>query len=147
MCQTCHTGSGAHAHWRKGQGIAGRPNSCQRWPAAAERWKDVLLPRPRGSATAVKGSSAVPLVASVSFFRYSDLVAAVDISNVRELEDLIIECFYAGLVRGNLDQRKQQLEVSFSFGRDVRTEQVRCGDGRVVGWVEEQAMRWVCPSP
>ena len=46
------------------------------------------------------------------------------ISNVRELEDLIIEAFYANLIRGKLDQLNNQLEIEYAIGRDVTDEQV-----------------------
>lgn len=46
------------------------------------------------------------------------------ISNVRELEDLIIEAFYANIIRGKLDQLNNQLEIENAIGRDVTDEQV-----------------------
>jgi COP9 signalosome complex subunit 7 len=46
------------------------------------------------------------------------------IKNVRELEDLIIEAFYANIVRGKLDQQNNQLEVEFAIGRDVTDEEI-----------------------
>lgn len=54
---------------------------------------------------------------------YADLMAQLDIANVRELEDFIIsECFYPGLVGGKLDQRGQSLHVHQAVPRDVRPE-------------------------
>lgn len=48
-------------------------------------------------------------------------MAALDIANIRELEDLLIsECFYSGLVTGKLDQRWQCLRVADAASRDVR---------------------------
>lgn len=44
---------------------------------------------------------------------YSELIAQLGISSIRELEDLIItECFYKGIVSGKLDQQKRCLQVS-----------------------------------
>ena len=37
-------------------------------------------------------------------------------SNVREVEDLIIECFNGELLQGKIDQRAQQLEVHSCIG-------------------------------
>jgi COP9 signalosome complex subunit 7 len=50
---------------------------------------------------------------------YSDLQKALDISNVRELEDLIIDAIYLDLLKGKLDQKEEQLEVSYTMGRDL----------------------------
>jgi len=40
------------------------------------------------------------------------------------LEDLIIDAIYQGIIQGSLDQRKQQLEVEFAMGRDLKPESV-----------------------
>jgi len=44
---------------------------------------------------------------------------ALDISNVRELEDLIIDAIYLDLFHGKLDQKEEQLEVTYTMGRDL----------------------------
>ncbi|XP_019088509.1 PREDICTED: COP9 signalosome complex subunit 7-like isoform X2 [Camelina sativa] len=45
---------------------------------------------------------------------YDLLMAELDISNIRELEDFLInECMYAGIVRGKLDQLKRCFEVEY----------------------------------
>ncbi len=43
-------------------------------------------------------------------------------SELRELEDLIIDAVYQGIINGQLDQKKKQLEVESSMGRDIRPE-------------------------
>jgi hypothetical protein len=44
---------------------------------------------------------------------YDLLMQQLNISNVRELEDLLInDCMYSGIVRGKLDQRRRCFEVS-----------------------------------
>jgi COP9 signalosome complex subunit 7 len=40
-------------------------------------------------------------------------------SNIRELEDLIIDAIYLDILRGKLDQMEQQLEVEYTMGRDL----------------------------
>jgi len=56
---------------------------------------------------------------------YAELMAALDIANIRELEDLLItECFYSGLVTGKLDQARQCLRVADAASRDVRAADV-----------------------
>jgi len=55
---------------------------------------------------------------------YSKLQQYLDISNVRELEDLIIDSIYANLIGGKLDQKSKQLEIDFAIGRDLRPNQI-----------------------
>ncbi|KAJ6851425.1 COP9 signalosome complex subunit 7 isoform X2 [Iris pallida] len=56
---------------------------------------------------------------------YDQLKLELDISNVRELEDFLInECMYAGIVRGKLDQLRRCFEVQFAAGRDLRPKQL-----------------------
>ncbi|XP_039056235.1 COP9 signalosome complex subunit 7-like [Hibiscus syriacus] len=52
---------------------------------------------------------------------YDQLMLELDVTNVRELEDFIInECIYVGIVRGKLDQMRRCFEVQFAAGRDLR---------------------------
>ncbi|KAK6918651.1 hypothetical protein RJ641_017073 [Dillenia turbinata] len=56
---------------------------------------------------------------------YDQLMHELDVTNVRELEDFLInECMYAGIVRGKLDQLRRCFEVQFAAGRDLRPEQL-----------------------
>jgi len=43
-------------------------------------------------------------------------------SGMRELEDLVIDCIYAGLLSGKLDQARRSVEVTYAAGRDVRPD-------------------------
>ena len=57
--------------------------------------------------------------------RYDDLMAALEVPTVRELEDLLInECIGPGLTRGKLDQRRACFEVHHAIGRDLRPGQL-----------------------
>lgn len=56
---------------------------------------------------------------------YDVLMHELDVTNVRELEDFLInECMYVGIVRGKLDQLRRCFEVQFAAGRDLRPEQL-----------------------
>ncbi len=47
---------------------------------------------------------------------YDDLLQQLEISSLRELEDLIItHCFYPQLVKGKLDQKQHCLQVCRPF--------------------------------
>ncbi|ETS61862.1 hypothetical protein PaG_03969 [Moesziomyces aphidis] len=50
---------------------------------------------------------------------YGDMHAALGIAHTRELEDLIIESVYAGLITGRLDQVQSRFEVHHVQGRHV----------------------------
>ncbi|KDN50391.1 hypothetical protein K437DRAFT_244947 [Tilletiaria anomala UBC 951] len=52
--------------------------------------------------------------------KYDDLLAALDLPDMRALEDLIIEGIYAGIVSGRLDEKSQIFQVEGCLGRDVR---------------------------
>ena len=43
---------------------------------------------------------------------------------VRELEDLIIEAIYQDVIKGKLDQKRKQLEIEYTMGRDLRPGQI-----------------------
>ena len=47
------------------------------------------------------------------------MLSALDVSSIRELEDLIIDAIYQDVVRGKLDQKEHQFEVEFTMGRDI----------------------------
>lgn len=44
---------------------------------------------------------------------------AIDITTLRILEDVLIDCIYAGLITGRLDQRNKKFHVDTVIGRDV----------------------------
>ncbi len=46
--------------------------------------------------------------AGVQTIPYSQLMGALEVENVRQLEDLLItDCFYSGLLKGKLDQERK----------------------------------------
>uniref|UniRef100_A0A7N0TDI4 PCI domain-containing protein n=1 Tax=Kalanchoe fedtschenkoi TaxID=63787 RepID=A0A7N0TDI4_KALFE len=56
---------------------------------------------------------------------YDQLMQQLDVTNVRELEDFLInDCMYAGIVRGKLDQLRRCFELQFAAGRDLRPGQI-----------------------
>jgi len=75
-------------------------------------------------ATKLRQLTIVSLAADNKVIPYTVLLQQLDIPNVRELEDLIIECIYQGVIKGKLDQKHKQLEVDFAIGRDIRPGQI-----------------------
>ena len=47
-----------------------------------------------------------------------------DLFSFSAFQDLIIECIYADVVRGKLDQKNQLLEIDYTIGRDIRPEAI-----------------------
>ncbi|KAM0934252.1 putative proteasome component (PCI) domain-containing protein [Dioscorea sansibarensis] len=67
---------------------------------------------------------------------YDQLMQEIDVSNVRELEDFLInECMYVGIVRGKLDQLRRCFEVQFAAGRDLRPGQLNNMIQTLTNWV------------
>jgi len=62
----------------------------------------------------------VSLAAHTKVISYSVLQKELLISNLRELEDLVIDAIYQGIIAGSLDQKKQQIEVEYTIGRDIK---------------------------
>ncbi|XP_039005551.1 uncharacterized protein LOC120132946 [Hibiscus syriacus] len=68
---------------------------------------------------------------------YDQLMLELDVTNVRELEDFLInECMYAGIVRGKLDQLRRCFEIHFAAGRDLRSGQLGSMIQTLSGWLE-----------
>ncbi|CAG8474098.1 6853_t:CDS:2 [Ambispora gerdemannii] len=72
----------------------------------------------------LKHLSIVSLSEESRTIPYDILLQYLDISNVRELEDLIIEAIYQDVIKGKLDQKKKQLEIEYTMGRDLRPGQI-----------------------
>lgn len=70
----------------------------------------------------LKQLSIVALASQSRLIPYAVLQEQLDISALRDLEDLIIDAIYQGVIHGSLDQKKQQLEVEFAMGRDIKPE-------------------------
>lgn len=73
----------------------------------------------------LKQLTVLTLAETSKVLPYDQLMQELDVTNVRELEDFLInECMYAGIVRGKLDQLRRCFEVQFAAGRDLRPGQL-----------------------
>lgn len=73
----------------------------------------------------LKQLTVLALAESNKVLPYSLLMEELDVTNVRQLEDFLInECMYVGIVRGKLDQSQRCFEVQFAAGRDLRPGQL-----------------------
>lgn len=59
---------------------------------------------------------------------------ALDFENVRELEDMIIDCIYNELLEGQLDQLGQQFHVTQCYGRDMRPQEIEECLNKLENW-------------
>lgn len=66
----------------------------------------------------------VSLATKDKYIKFSSLQVAVDITNARELEDLIIESVYTNLIIGKMDQENQCLIVESCAVRDCKPEDI-----------------------
>ena len=82
--------------------------------------KDTLPPLNAAQETKLRQLTIVTMCSAEKHISYDTLLQALDMNEVRQLEDLIIECIYAGLLRAKLDQRSGFVEVQQVMGRDLR---------------------------
>ncbi|KAJ3305094.1 hypothetical protein HDV03_002021 [Kappamyces sp. JEL0829] len=69
---------------------------------------------------------------------YSELMQALQLSSVRQLEDLIITAFDIGLLSGKLDQKRQaSLVVASCKARDVSLQQIPLLQKGLVEWHQQ----------
>jgi len=88
------------------------------------RRKNALPPLNPAHIKKLKLLTLVSLALEHRVLPYALLLQSLQISNIRELEDLIIDGVYLDLLRGKLDQKAQQFEVEYAIGRDLEPEKV-----------------------
>jgi len=72
----------------------------------------------------LKKLSLVSLAAQSRTIPYAVLMRDLEVNSIRQVEDLLIECLYGGLLYGRLDQQASQLEVTYCTGRDIHPSEV-----------------------
>ncbi|KAG7448001.1 uncharacterized protein BT62DRAFT_890931 [Guyanagaster necrorhizus] len=80
---------------------------------------DELPPLNQAQIIKLKHLSIVSMATEKRILPYSELLKALSMPTVRELEDLIIDAIYLDILRGKLDQKEGQLEVEYTMGRDL----------------------------
>ncbi|PCH33195.1 hypothetical protein WOLCODRAFT_21833 [Wolfiporia cocos MD-104 SS10] len=81
--------------------------------------KDALPSLNQAQATKLKHLTLVSMAMESRSLPYSQLLEALQMPTIRELEDLIIDAIYLDVIRGKLDQRQQQFDVEYTMGRDL----------------------------
>merc|ERR1712098_890996 len=80
--------------------------------------------------------TVVSLAEQNKVLAYSLLMSELDISTVRDLEDLVIEGISAGVVQGKLEQKSSYFEVDFVIGRDIRKSDIGSIVSVLSGWCD-----------
>jgi len=101
--------------------------------------KDSLPPLNPAQLTKLKRLSIVSLAMESRILPYATLLNYLDISSIRELEDLIIDSIYQDVIRGKLDQKEQQFEVEYIMGRDLRPGQLEQLHVALQNWSQRTA--------
>jgi len=82
----------------------------------------------------------VSLANKNNFLNYSLLMEKLSLTTVREVEDVVLDAIYAGLVRARMDQRAAVVEIMSAAGRDVHTpDGVTEMIGVLRSWVDRSA--------
>ena len=84
--------------------------------------------------TKLKQLTVVSLAQKRRRISYEILQKQLDLGEVRQLEDLLIECFYSGLIHGHLNQKEKVLELSHAVSRDIKMSNLGAMIRRVDAW-------------
>lgn len=81
--------------------------------------------------------TVVSMATSRRTLPYFELLSALDLQDVRQLEDFLISgCLYGGLIKGKPDQKAQCLHVEDAFPRDMPPDQLTSVVLSLGGWLE-----------
>ncbi|KAG8895438.1 hypothetical protein FRC01_012363, partial [Tulasnella sp. 417] len=95
---------------------------------------DSLPPLNPAQLIKLKNLSIVSLAEQSRILPYAQLRTYLDITTLRELEDLIIDAMYQDVLKGRLDQKEQQLELEYTMGRDIRPGQLEQLHAALKSW-------------
>lgn len=72
----------------------------------------------------LKQLSVISIAETNKVIPYSELQEALEIGEIRALEDLLIETIYTGLISAKLNQLDSVLRIQSTVGRDVKPENI-----------------------
>ncbi|CAK9298600.1 unnamed protein product [Gordionus sp. m RMFG-2023] len=72
----------------------------------------------------LKYLTVISLAYSHKNIPYKIIQDELNISSIRELEDLLIEIIYTGLIVGKIDQKSQQLCIEYAISRDIKQNEI-----------------------
>jgi len=98
-----------------------------------------LPPLSEAQAAKLKKLTVVALAAQSKMLSYDVLMRELELRGVRELEDLIIDCVYQGLLQGRLDQQAGVVQVFSCAGRDVHRDELPAMAATLLDWQKNAA--------
>lgn len=78
--------------------------------------------------------SIVSLAQDVKLIPYATLLSQLQMSEIRELEDVVIDAIYSGLMNAKLDQKNKSVEVLSAIGRDVDPADIAKMQQKLTQW-------------
>ncbi len=72
----------------------------------------------------LKRLTLISIAMEMKVIPYEHLMDKLEITDLRSLEDLIIETIYSGLLKGKLNQRDSKLTITETGSRDVQKENI-----------------------
>jgi COP9 signalosome complex subunit 7 len=78
--------------------------------------------------------SIVTLAQDVKVIPYASLLSQLQITEIRELEDIVIDAIYSGLMNAKLDQKNKAVEVLSAIGRDVDPADIAKMQQKLAQW-------------
>ena len=85
-------------------------------------------------ATKLKKLTVVSIASQSKKLSYDVLQREVEMHSVREVEDLLIECMYGGLLQGRLDQAAKTIDVFSCAPRDVHPDELEGMSETLLQW-------------
>lgn len=95
-----------------------------------------LPPLSCGMRAKLRSLTLVSLAEKAKRLPYDLLLRELQLTNRRELEDLIIDVIYAKALVGKMDQKQDCLEVESTVGRDIKEEQLDSISSVLTSWCE-----------
>lgn len=87
-----------------------------------------------GQSAKLRLLSIVTLAQDVKVIPYAALLAQLQITEIRELEDVVIDAIYSGLMNARLDQKNKAVEVLSAIGRDVEPADIAKMQQKLAQW-------------
>ncbi|KAG7394025.1 COP9 signalosome complex subunit 7a [Phytophthora boehmeriae] len=78
--------------------------------------------------------TAVSLAHRYKNIPYNTLMQELGVSSVREVEDILIDTIYSGLLQGKLDQKSRCFVVKYAVGRDTHHADIDSMIEKLVNW-------------
>ncbi|KAJ1956864.1 hypothetical protein GGI12_005192 [Dipsacomyces acuminosporus] len=90
----------------------------------------------------LKHLTLVSFASKEKILPYETIMQELSCDSEQQMEDLVINTIYKGLISAKLDQRRRLIEVDYVIGRDVSREELRSMHSLLTAWsaVCEQAL-------